>query len=664
MSKLLCKILCIQVVKSHLVSSEHAERRKKEGQDNPSNHHKTLQDIIPPKGNVSEDSCSSESLAPLEPLREASSQPFELPCASKLKNSNQTFPSDNDDLWEDDLNIGMCDISDSVFAEQSSSKNSKDAGVASKEVEKSGLPHETAELSNASTDIFDDDLFSDSVILSTQAIEEAMIKDTKDISDKNCSNTASSKESHLKFKEGQQCQEKYSGNNNSVKNIDRNCNKSEGSASKIVTNNSTTSNRIISSMNMKVISTNLDTSPQRKVRRSFRFGPSPKTAAKSAPSMLTEKVNQPLTSLPVNQKVFKLREARGELRKTDSLPSLKSEKLSRQNLLASDLMSNELSRAPASKNNSDTQMTKDSIVRNSLFKNNTKSEEVQQRGSIQTARGPLVRSQSSGNARITTSSPVGRRSNSSVELETSQDLDDDEFFKSLLSMLPEEEGGLSADPRVKLSPIMSKNQSSIPQMTMMPSVTMKHSAVGNRAETRDSSFSKRKASSALPQNHNSVPPQNLRNVPPQNHCNIPRQNLHNVTSQNLSNIPCQKPPNMLLHNISKVKSQNHNVPPQNLCTLPSQNLCKVASQNFSRTSSQNQNALKTSSHGLTNAPPQSSVNRSTYSKSRQVNQEVTKLQVNLLGKKSATQVQGVRTTGAASSSLKAIPPGKLLSLSL
>lgn len=609
-----------------LSNKEHAGRREKEKVENPNSHHKSLQHIVPPKGSFSEDGSSSESQALLEPLMEASTQPFEVAGASGLKESDQNLPSDIDDsIWGDDLNLGMCDLNDSALTEQGSSKtSSKGARVASKEADRSRLPQET------STDIFDDDLFSDSVILSTQAVEEAMTKkDTKDITnDRNYSCDSSFKETQHRsnktlLKDGCQYQEK-----DSVKNVNGNCNKPEVNAHKVITNSSTTSSRIIPSVNMKQINTNSNNSPQRQVRRSFKFGPSPKTVAKKAPSLVTGKGNQLLTSVPGNQELFRNRDARGVLRKTDPLPVLRTEKSSMQNSSSSHLMPKSLSRVPGSCNNLNTQMTKAPVVRKSLFRsNNTKSEEIKQRNNIQASRGPLLRSQSSGDTRITTSSPVGRRSNSSVELDASQDLDDDEFFKSLLSMLPEEEGGFSATPGVSLSPIKPENQSSHFQKSANPSTNMKHNT-GNRVEARDSRFNKREACIVPPQNRSKVPPQNLKNAPTQNQCNVFASN-HKVPSQNLSRIPSQ---NLI------------NVPSLSLCNVPSQNIRKVLPQNLKNVPPQKtHNALHQS---LTNAPPHNFVNGSIQTTlERKVKQGVTKPQLNPSGKR---PVQGVRPPGSSS----------------
>lgn len=653
-----------------------------------------------PKGSFSEDSSSSESSALLEPLRQASSQPFDVPGASGPKENNKTLPSDTDDsLWGDDLNLGICDINDSVLTVQTSNKiSSEGASVASKETDRS------AELSSASADIFDDDLFSDSVILSTQAVEEAMTKKVT----KDCDGVSVSKETHNKFqnaslKDRHQYQEKVCGANNSVK-INRNCNNSEVSTYNIITSNSTPGNRIIST-NKKQINANLDSSPQRQVRRSFRFGSSPKSAAMSSPLLVSERSNQTLTLVPKNQRLYRSKETRGELRKTDSLPVLNTEKSSLQNSSAPNLTSKGLSSAPVSLNNLNTQVMKGPIVKKSLFKSNvTKSEEIKHRSSIQAARGPLLRSHSSGDARITTSSPVGRRSNSSMELDTSQDLDDDEFFKSLLSMLPEEEEGFSVHDGVTLSPIKPENPSSKFQKSVEPSATMKH-VPGNRGETRDMKFSKKVACVVPPKNCRNVLPQNLNNVPTQNQRNVPPQNVHNAPSQNRHNIPSRNVPNMLSQNLSNAQSIKHgnipsrklshipsqslrNVPPQTLCYNPSQNVTKIPSQNLSNVSSQNlcnvtsqnlnsipsqnvrrpkpQNAQSVPLHNVhsappqrcTSAPPQTFVNGSLHtSLERQVNQQRAVPRLKAPEKRSASVIQGVRPSGAGSSAL-----GKLVTV--
>lgn len=441
--------------------------RRKESEKDPHNIQETFQQVVPPRDSYSENSSSSESLVLPRPLNEASSQPFEVPGVSGPKDSNQAnCPSDLDEsVWGDDLNLGLCDINDSVLEGHDSTRSSKEGvGVIKEKADKSRLPSENAEVSSASADIFDDDLFSESVILSTQAVEEAMTaKDEMDV------NTNSVNYCGASYSKGLQHEskniicndEENSRNIISVKNRSWECNRSELSAhNNLTTNSLNTNSKLLSKVDVNQKSSCSDSPPRRQVRRTFRFGPSPKNSTKTGPLVVTEKTQHTLSSVPENQKPLRTTETRCELRKTNMMPALATGKPNMLNTSLSNLVYNKLTKSSSVSYNPSTKATKLPGIRRPLFRSSeTKAEELRQRSNAQGTRGPLLRSQSIGNARLATSSPVARRSNSSMELDTSQDLEDDEFFKSLISMLPEEDEGISGNSIQPLSPITTEKKS-------------------------------------------------------------------------------------------------------------------------------------------------------------------------------------------------------------
>ena len=432
---------------SSCVSSENEGKTRKESENNSYSLHKTFQQIVPPKDSPSEDTSSSESVVLPRALVKPSSQPFEVLGVSSPKDCHQTIiPSDCDDsFWGDDLNLGLCEINDSVLAQCDGGGNSSSEGVGvgvgvgkgKGEVDKSRLSSENAEVSSVSADIFDDDLFSESVILSTQAVEEAMT--TKD--------TNYSSANHSK-------DQQHEGNNrniNSAKNNTRNNNRSE--LNKLPTSILNTNTRILSKVNTNQRNSSSDSPPRRQVRRSFRFGPSPTDRAKSGSSN---------SAPPQNQRHITTKPTNNELKKTNLTPVFNTEKPSNiQKTSVTNSLHNRLSTTSSESHNVRVQATNFPSARKPLFKStDTKAEDMRNRNNnAQGSRGPLLRSQSIGNARLATSSPMARRSNSSVELDSCEDLEDDEFFKSLLSMLPEEEGGISHNSSISLSPITIENKS-------------------------------------------------------------------------------------------------------------------------------------------------------------------------------------------------------------
>ncbi|XP_063845639.1 serine-rich adhesin for platelets-like [Scylla paramamosain] len=425
-----------------LLSSKGKEKRKNESEGDPH----SLQKVVPPRDSCSEDSSSSEALLLPKPLRDASSQPFEVPGVSGPKSTNYTASSNDLDVsvWGDNLNLGMCDISDTR-------SSSEGVGIVKDQAVKSRLSSEKAELSSASIDIFDDDLFSDSVILSTQAVEEALnTKNDKGVTNnRHYSGADYAKGPQHEFNNHNVKGEENSRNINSVKNTIKNSNKSERSTNSKLTTSSLSTN----SININQKSSSSDSSPRRQVRRSFRFGSTPTTTT-SNPSA-TKNTLHTLVAIPETQNYVKTKDTRCETKKMNLLPAKCH--LEKQSAQSKNLMdrTSKTSSVPCNPSPQGTLST----LRKPLFRHDVKAEEVKNRSTAQGTRGPLLRSQSIGNTRLATSSPVARRSNSSMELDTSQDLEDDEFFKSILSMLPEDEEGFSGDSTLPLSPITTENKS-------------------------------------------------------------------------------------------------------------------------------------------------------------------------------------------------------------
>ncbi|XP_045116462.1 uncharacterized protein LOC123507575 [Portunus trituberculatus] len=426
-----------------LLSSKGKEKRKNESEGDPDRH--SLQQIIPPRDSCSEDSSASELIVLPVSLRDASSQPFQVPGVSGPKSTDHVASSNdlNDSVWGDDLNLGMCDINDTRRS------NSEGVGAVKNQLDNSRLSSEKAELSSASVDIFDDDLFSESVILSTQAVEEEALNTNnhKDITNKCYSGGHYSKDPQQKFSKHNVKGEENSRNINSDENISKN-NKSElNNHSKLSTSGLSTH-----SLNINQRSSSSDSSPQRQVRRSFRFGLSPTNTAKSNPPAVTGNTRHTLVNIPETQKFVKIKDTRCETKKMNLLPAFNHEKPSalNKNLMDRTSKTSIVESSPCPQGTLPT-------IRKPLFGHDVKAEEAKNR-SVQGTRGPLLRSQSIGNARLATSSPMARRSNSSMELDTSQELEDDDFFKSILSMLPEDDECIVGDATLSLSPITSETK--------------------------------------------------------------------------------------------------------------------------------------------------------------------------------------------------------------
>ncbi|XP_042874889.1 uncharacterized protein LOC122255024 isoform X2 [Penaeus japonicus] len=133
---------------------------------------------LPPAG----ESDLSPSTPPEAAILHQSSQPFEVHDIVKQEELGD-FASDTsanvfeDSLWGDDLNMGVCDISD--VSEASDSISKQKLNVAKDEKENVLVTNVMKDTTNMSTDVFDDDLFNDSVIRSTQAVEDAMVESHK-----------------------------------------------------------------------------------------------------------------------------------------------------------------------------------------------------------------------------------------------------------------------------------------------------------------------------------------------------------------------------------------------------------------------------------------------------------------------------------------------------
>ncbi|XP_063606203.1 uncharacterized protein LOC134781102 [Penaeus indicus] len=135
-----------------------------------------------PNGNScsppSEELGLSPSTPPEAPILRQSSQPFEaheiVPQeeAGNIASDTSAANAFEDSLWGDDLNMGVCDISG--VSEASDSVSKEKLNVIADEKENVPVADAVKDAVDMSTDVFDDDLFNDSVIRSTQAVEEAM----------------------------------------------------------------------------------------------------------------------------------------------------------------------------------------------------------------------------------------------------------------------------------------------------------------------------------------------------------------------------------------------------------------------------------------------------------------------------------------------------------
>lgn len=130
----------------------------------------------------SEELGLSPSTPPEAPILHQSSQPFEVhekvrqEEAGDIASDTSVSNAFEDSLWGDDLNMGVCDISGVSEASDSVSKGKLNVTADEKE----NVPvTDVKDAIDMSTDVFDDDLFNDSVIRSTQAVEEAMVQSYK-----------------------------------------------------------------------------------------------------------------------------------------------------------------------------------------------------------------------------------------------------------------------------------------------------------------------------------------------------------------------------------------------------------------------------------------------------------------------------------------------------
>lgn len=126
----------------------------------------------------SEELSLSPSTPPEATLLHQSSQPFEVHEAFRQEEvadialDTSVANAFEDSLWGDDLNMGVCDISG--VSETSDSVSKQKLNVTADEKENVPVTDVVKDAIDMSTDVFDDDLFNDSVIRSTQAVEEAM----------------------------------------------------------------------------------------------------------------------------------------------------------------------------------------------------------------------------------------------------------------------------------------------------------------------------------------------------------------------------------------------------------------------------------------------------------------------------------------------------------
>ncbi|KAK3890830.1 hypothetical protein Pcinc_005235, partial [Petrolisthes cinctipes] len=379
---------------------------------------------------------STLSSSPLLPklLLAPSSQPFtvfEKPCS--VKSGNNFAPvedaldvhgSVDDSVWDDELNLGICDISGIDLA---SDQNKK---TLVKETDSSVITFNKLEPTDAavdiiceSSDVFDDDLFNESVIRTTQAVEEALVE-LNELQDP------------IKSEGISECilNNKFDKNNIMPQTSVR----INARLSEQCTEEPTTScrndcelkdNFFISSCDTSAVLRKCQTSsekpPQRQVRNSFRLGLYVHSYQKENVLSIQscQKTNNDISvntgysinsNLKINPVISK-QQAQSTCAQTRSLKNIV--------------------RIPTKTSYSSSIGTK----RNSLSKTSLYMEDGSSGKSL-SRKGPILRSQSTGNAKITDTVEQARRSNSCAEIDTTREFEeDDEIFKSLLSVLPEDD---------------------------------------------------------------------------------------------------------------------------------------------------------------------------------------------------------------------------------
>lgn len=144
---------------------------------------------------LNEDSSSTQNSTrstspPLPKLLQApSSQPFIVPVleepSSEKDGNNRVVEKDvlnmhesvDDSVWDDEINIGICDISGmNIVSDESMCTLGKKSDCSVNNVNKLEPKVVSVDIHSESSDVFDDDLFNESVIRSTQAVEEALVE--------------------------------------------------------------------------------------------------------------------------------------------------------------------------------------------------------------------------------------------------------------------------------------------------------------------------------------------------------------------------------------------------------------------------------------------------------------------------------------------------------
>ncbi|KAK8745159.1 hypothetical protein OTU49_000487 [Cherax quadricarinatus] len=477
------------------------------------------------------DEDSTSSTLPLPGLiKHALSQPFDVGDGNdkneeqlmvpEVKDMNLTSDQD-DSLWGDDLNIGICDISEiNIVSDTDTRHFVKEKVSVALEKDKVNIGDDVKDVSNVSVDIFDDDLFNDSVIKTTQALEEAMAKkdsgilftdvdnrnsqeseqrnnlsgyvniskdktNQKDVDYKICLNTdhiisGNSSIRHISNVTSinrnsssvtQSAIVHYnSANNNINKNttcqtfsnikVNSSCNQSKSSASSIYNKNIDNHISGDESSCSPVIGKTL-ISPtnnlQRRVRSSFQLGRIVSDSLKNPLNNTLESnshvysvnASKFINKTPINESGFENIGSKNisdnSVHKT-AIANIESKGI--QNVHVIHPIANEetcqATKAPSIKIKSPSASNYHSVFSNIPSKKSSSdcSNQVGRLTSTgQTARGPIMRSHSTDNAKVTVDLPsVTQRSKSSMDGDVSREFgEDDEFFKSLLSDLPEDE---------------------------------------------------------------------------------------------------------------------------------------------------------------------------------------------------------------------------------
>ncbi|XP_045585531.2 uncharacterized protein [Procambarus clarkii] len=519
---------------------------------------------------LEEDTSPSTSSTP-GLLQDALSQPFDIRdentqneqqlTVPATKNMNLTICPD-DSLWGDDLNMGICDISevcdtDTRHFEREKVSATVDGG-------RVNVDDQVKDVSNMSSDIFDDDLFNESVIRTTQAMEEAMndsvggnyftnVVQKKDLEElerkKNnrLSKYDNSSEHSLKSdmdNGGIKISQKSVKPNNSYRNLSHTVGDKRSSSRHVSSVPNTLHNSASVNQNVRVVQNSTHSAstayqnlndntkdkitsvnslskssasnvyskaitkshinladddscspvlgkthvsptnnPVRKVRNSFRLNvSSPRknrqiNAQDNGSFVQSANSNKLLNSVSVNERCStgsgsvnsKSESNLVVTAETRRLESVSAQKISvihpvvgNESYQANTAPPHEMKSTVKSNYGS----TYTSISSKKSFNNCSSSQVGNVTNTGQTMRGPLLRSHSTDNPKSVVGNlpSVTQRSKSSVEGDASREFgEDDEFFRSLLSVLPEDENLLENPPFQSEISVLKGKEVALPQ---------------------------------------------------------------------------------------------------------------------------------------------------------------------------------------------------------